>query len=109
MKKIVLFLIAAALTGCAAVKNDKNTAESVAENQETLEVSTGRAQGSAIGENRDFFIGADITEDTNIDGIDAEISFGAYLSSIDIHKIADSLENIEGYSNGKSQLKGKRL
>ena len=71
MKKIVLFLIAAALTGCAAVKNDKNTAESVAENQETLEVSTGRAQGSTIGENRDFFIGADITEDTNIDGIDA--------------------------------------
>ena len=39
MKKIVLFLIAAALTGCAVVKNDKNTAESVAENQETLEVS----------------------------------------------------------------------
>ena len=36
MKNIVLFLIAAALTGCAAVKNDKNTAESVAENQETL-------------------------------------------------------------------------
>ena len=79
MKKIVLFLIAAALTGCAVVKNDKNTAESVAENQETLEVSTGRAQGSAIGENRDFFIGADITEDTNIDGIDAfEEKFSAH-------------------------------
>lgn len=69
MRKIALFLITVILSGCSFLKTDINSADDNTKEIGALKVSTSRTQGNDIGENRDFFIGADITEDTNVEGI----------------------------------------
>ena len=68
MKKTALFLMILILAGCAATDAPEETAP---ETEESAVVSTGRISGVKVGENRDFFIGADITEDINVENIDA--------------------------------------
>lgn len=66
MNKIALILLCLLLSGCTVNKNSSvKTAEDV------KVVSVSRVDGNKIEENKDFFIGADITEDTNVDGISA--------------------------------------
>ncbi len=60
----LLFLSCMVLNGCAA-----EFSEPVVEREETVEVSVSRNFGSVIEENRDFFLGADIAGDSNIDSI----------------------------------------
>ncbi len=59
MKMIVLFFVCMTLSGCIAQKTD------MGENK-TIEVLVKHIEGNIIKENRDFFIGADITADTNV-------------------------------------------
>lgn len=65
MKRIaLLFLICLTLSGCA-----RKTAPTAEPMEETVNVYVSRNYGSVTEENRDFFIGADITGDQNIDSI----------------------------------------
>lgn len=66
MNIIVLFLAIILFTGCSSANTgEENTLE------EIREVSVSRLNGSRIENNTDFFIGADITEDINVDTIQA--------------------------------------
>ena len=66
MNKIALILLCLILSGCTVNKNS-----SVKTEEDVKVVSVSRVDGNKIEENKDFFIGADITEDTNVDGISA--------------------------------------
>ena len=102
MNKIALILVCLVLSGCTV---NKNSTVKTAEDIKTVSVS--RIDGNKIEENRDFFIGADITEDTNVDGITAfEEKTGAhelYADEIYINE-ADKAASfmLECYAAGKT-------
>lgn len=104
MKKTALFLMILILAGCAAPDAKE---ENAPETEESAVVSTGRISGVKVGENRDFFIGADITEDINVENIDAfEEKFPVhdlYAEEVSVdegEKAADFI--LECYSRGKT-------
>lgn len=119
MKKTALFLLtvltastvltalAAAVSGCSMVSERDRVRVQTEEGEDIMKVSTGRTYGASVGENRDFFVGADITEDRNISGIAAfEEKFPAhdiYADEIYIDE-ADKAGDfmLECYSQGKT-------
>ncbi len=79
MKRIALFFICFLLCGCA--KN--NPVREIPEAEEkTVEVSVSKNYGSVIEDNRDYFIGADITGDTNVEDI---VDFEEMTAAHDIY------------------------